>query len=71
MIERNHEIIIPSGDVVLKKGDNISVIMPLAEVDKMCKEVGIHTRNIKNVMIAGGGTMSYYLAKILNKAIKR
>ena len=66
VIERNHEIIIPSGDVVLKKGDNISVIMPLAEVDKMCKEVGIHTRNIKNVMIAGGGTMSYYLAKILN-----
>ena len=58
VIERNHEIIIPSGDVVLKKGDNISVIMPLAEVDKMCKEVGIHTRNIKNVMIAGGGTMS-------------
>ena len=71
VIERNHEIIIPSGDVVLKKGDNISVIMPLAEVDKMCKEVGIHTRNIKNVMIAGGGTMSYYLAKILNKANKR
>ena len=71
VIERNLEIIMPSGDVVLKKGDNISVIMPLAEVDKMCKEVGIHTRNIKNVMIAGGGTMSYYLAKILNKANKR
>ena len=32
VIERNHEIIIPSGDVVLKKGDNISVIMPLAAV---------------------------------------
>lgn len=67
VIERNHEIIIPRGDVVLKRGDNISVIMPLVEVDKLCKEVGIQTRNIKNVMIAGGGTMSYYLAKMLNK----
>lgn len=71
VIERNHEIIIPSGDVILKKGDNISVIMPLAEVDKMCREVGIHTKGIKNVMIAGGGTMSYYLAKILEKSNKK
>ncbi|MBO5459474.1 MAG: NAD-binding protein, partial [Lachnospira sp.] len=67
VIERNHEIIIPRGDVILRKGDNISVIMPFAEISKMCREVGIQTRNIKNVMIAGGGTMSYYLAGMLTK----
>lgn len=67
VIERNHEIIIPRGDVILKRGDNISVIMPLVEVDKLCREVGIQTRNIKNVMIAGGGTVSYYLTRLLNK----
>lgn len=70
VIERNHEIIIPRGDVILKKGDNISVIMPLVEIDKLCREVGTQTRTIKNVMIAGGGTMSYYLAKMLNKSNK-
>lgn len=67
VIERNHEIIIPRGDVILRKGDNISVIMPFTEISKMCCEVGIQTRNIKNVMIAGGGTMSYYLAGMLTK----
>lgn len=67
VIERNHEIIIPRGDVILKRGDNISVIMPFTEINKLCREVGIETRNIKNVMIAGGGTMSYYLAQMLNK----
>ncbi|MDD3204379.1 MAG: Trk system potassium transporter TrkA [Lachnospiraceae bacterium] len=65
VIERNHEILIPSGDIILKSGDSISVIIPLASVNHICTEIGIDTKPIKNVTIAGGGTISYYLAKLL------
>jgi trk system potassium uptake protein TrkA len=67
VIERNHSVIIPSGNDTLRYGDNISVIMPLSEVKSMCDVIGMKTRNIKNVIIAGGSKMSFYLAKVLNK----
>jgi trk system potassium uptake protein TrkA len=67
VIERNHSIVIPSGNVILKSGDNISVIMPFSEVNRLCNVIGMKTKSIKNVIIAGGSKMSYYLAKVLNK----
>ena len=53
----------------------------MADVSSFLNTIGIKARKIKNVMIAGGGTISYYLAKklialkinvkIIEKEIKR
>lgn len=69
MVERNHDVTIPSGDFILNKGDYIYFIIPLEQVSYFFSKIGIKTKPIKNVIIAGGGTISYYLAKKLPKNI--
>lgn len=56
---------IPDGNVVLHSGDKISVTLSMGEVNKFLNKIGIKAKKIKNVMIAGGGTIGYYLAKKL------
>lgn len=65
VIERNHKVIIPSGSDIIKQGDSISMILPLTQVNNFFAKAGINTKPIKTVMIAGGGTISYYLTKLL------
>ena len=70
IVERNKEVIIPSGDFVLKTGDSISFVVPMKQAYHFFKEIGLKTKRIKNVVIAGGGTISYYLAKFLQDKTK-
>lgn len=65
IVERDKEVIIPRGDFVMKSGDYISVTVPIYRVNKFLNQIGIVTKPIKNVILAGGGTISYYLAKQL------
>lgn len=65
IVEREKEIIIPSGNFVLQSGDYISVTIAMSEINRFLNKIGIHAKPIRNVMIAGGGTISYYLAKLL------
>jgi trk system potassium uptake protein TrkA len=68
IVQRGEDIVIPNGLFKLNKDDIISVITPVSEVYNVFKKVGIKARRIKNVMIAGGGRISYYLAQLLIKA---
>lgn len=63
--EHNGEIMIPRGSSVLHAGDKISVTLSMRDVNDFLNRIGIKAKKIKNVMIAGGGTISYYLAKKL------
>lgn len=68
IVERGEEVIIPNGSFELREGDMISFIVPIEEALQFFHKIGIHARVIKNVLIAGGGTISYYLAQQLVKA---
>lgn len=65
IVERAGEVIIPGGDFVLKTGDYISVTVAISRVNRFLNQIGIRAKTIRNVMLAGGGTISYYLAKQL------
>lgn len=66
ILERNHQVIIPNGSTVLLAGDSISAIMPKEKVASFYKVAKLHlSKEARNVMIAGGGTISYYLATML------
>jgi len=67
-IERDGEFFIPSGNFELKAGDKASIITPLKKELSFFKKIGIGNRRIKNVLIAGGGTIAYYLARQLIEA---
>lgn len=64
-VEREGEFFIPSGNFELKAGDKASIITLPKKEHAFFKKIGIGTRRIKNVMIAGGGTIAYYLARQL------
>lgn len=68
ILERGDEVVIPSGHTVVIEGDKISMIAPTETMNALFNAVGIKARPIRNVMIAGGGTISYYLAQKLLKA---
>lgn len=64
-VERDHEVIIPDGNTVLQRGDNMFVIVPPRDIHSLLSKIGIKVKPIKSVMIIGGGTIAYYLAKHL------
>lgn len=64
-IERNHEVVIPDGNTVLQRGDNMYVIIPPKDIHKLLHKIGIKVKTIKSCMIIGGGTIAYYLARHL------
>ncbi len=63
----------PTGNFVLKEGDRIFVTAPTANLAILLKSLGIVTRKVRDVLICGGGRVSYYLASFLedeNMAVK-
>ena len=68
IVVRNHEVIIPDGSFVIQAGDAISFFTPVNNVRNFMHKIGVNLKPIHNVMIAGGGTLGYYLARELLRA---
>ncbi len=64
---RNGESVTPKGNFVLKEGDRIFVTAPTENLTVMLKNLGIITRRAQNVILCGGGRLSYYLARALEE----
>lgn len=68
IVVRDHKAIIPDGSFVLHAGDTISFFTPMNNVRNFSRKIGINLKPIHNVIIAGGGTLGYYLARELLRA---
>jgi trk system potassium uptake protein len=68
MVESSQKVIIPDGRTVIHAGDRISMLVPSEHSNETFRRIGIKSRPIKDVMIIGGGTVAYYLAKRLGQA---
>ena len=64
---RQGQAIAPNGNFVLREGDRVFVTAPTENLAILLKNLGILTRRVRRVMICGGGRISYYLAKNLEK----
>lgn len=64
---RDGEAVAPDGGFVLQEGDHIFVTAMNDTLAVLLKNLGIVTHKVKNVMICGGGRISYYLVKLLEK----
>lgn len=62
---RGDEVIIPNGDFVFQENDIIAIVSSRKNAMTFFKNIGIMKHPVKNVILAGGGKISYYLAKIL------
>lgn len=65
IVKRKSEVIIPNGNTVLLEGDEISLVMPMANNAEVLRKIGVQKKPIRDVMIAGGSMISYYLAQKL------
>jgi len=64
-VERNGQFTIPSGHFTLQAGDKTSIFIQPKEAHRFFKQIKLDTHSVKDVMIVGGGTIAYYLAKML------
>ena len=68
VVLREGKAIAPDGNFVLKAEDKILVSAPAQNMSVLLKSLGIVTHKARKVLIAGGSTVSYYLATYLLKA---
>lgn len=64
-VKRGNEFTIPSGTFELKEGDKVTILARQKDAARFFKQIKLDTQSVKNVIIVGGGTISYYLAKML------
>ena len=66
-VERYGELHIPSGDFVLRVGDQVSFVAPAQAASKLLRSLGVISTTARYVMILGGSKIAFYLAKILRE----
>jgi trk system potassium uptake protein TrkA len=64
-VKRNNDVIIPNGNFILEEGDNVYLTAASKQLEKSFKKLKLIKNRLKNIMIIGGGRISYYLSKIL------
>lgn len=65
LVERDGEVFIPNGDFVLQGGDRISVASKVDVAAKFFKRISVSIGKSRDVILLGGGKISFYLAKNL------
>ncbi len=65
---RNGTAVAPDGNYTLLAGDRIFVTAPTDTLETLLKNLNIITHKVRNVLLCGGGRLSYYLAKQLNES---
>lgn len=64
-VERGNEVFVPTGDFILRAGDVISFVAPIKVANDFFDKVGAMATKIKDVLVLGGGRITYYLTKKL------
>lgn len=66
-VERDNEVIIPNGQFVLEDSDVLSIVGSLESTAEFFEKIGLRTKEVKNSLIIGGGTIAHYLSEGLLK----
>lgn len=67
-VERGSEVYIPNGDFVIQSGDKISIVSKSETAAKFFRKVNVIIGRIRDVILLGGGKISFYLAQRLIKS---
>lgn len=62
---RGDEVIIPNGDFEFQENDTVAVVAERRNAIDFFHKLGIEKNRVGNAILAGGGKVSYYLARIL------
>ncbi|MBE6847491.1 MAG: Trk system potassium transporter TrkA [Ruminococcus sp.] len=66
-VERDDEVYIANGDLLFRKRDVISIIASPQNANRFFHKINYVADSVKDVMIVGGGEISYYLCQMLTR----
>ena len=66
-VQRNHEVIIPTGNFVIREGDRIHLTSDAKSLRDFIAEINLVDTPLKRIMIVGGSKIGYYLSDELSK----
>ena len=69
-VQRGNEVIIPTGNFIIEKGDKIHFTSDANSLSDFLSEINLVKSPLKNIMIVGGNKIGYYLADELSKKKK-
>ena len=64
-IERDGKVHIPSGTFSMKSGDIVSFVASRGTTKTFFEKIGFKTNQVRDTLIIGGGSATYYLADLL------
>lgn len=64
-VQRGNEVFIPNGSTELMANDVISFLASPGNAHEFFKKIGASSHKIKDMIIIGGGRLTYYLTKML------
>ncbi len=65
-IQRDSQVIIPNGNTVVQENDKLTVTGSTKQLERFFHKMGIMSAHpVREVMIVGGGKITYYLANML------
>ncbi len=64
IVRRGDELHIPHGNFILQDGDIIGLTAAPKEILKLLKSIGVMKKQAKSLIILGGSTTAYYLARM-------
>ena len=67
-VQRGEDAYIPDGDFVLQSGDVVSILSTPKDARKFFRQLGIDIHRVRDTIIVGGGTIAFYLARMLVNA---
>ena len=66
-VQRNHEVIIPTGNFVVREGDRIHLTSDAKSIHDFLAEIKLVNTPLKRIMIVGGDKIGYYLSEELSR----
>ncbi len=66
-VQREDQVVIPSGNFVIEEGDRIHFTSDAKDLRDFLSEIRLVRSKLKNIMIVGGSKIGYYLADELSK----
>ncbi|NEZ46436.1 Trk system potassium transporter TrkA [Clostridium niameyense] len=66
-VERDDKVLMPTADFIFKNNDKVYIIGKQDNISVFLKYLGKNQKKIKRVLIIGGGRITYYLTKLINK----
>ncbi len=63
--KKDSDVVIPSGDFTISRGDRLSIAGDPYNEMGFFREIGIKADSARSLLIVGGGRIAYYLAKLM------